>query len=374
MRVLLVVGETASLFTSGIVQQVYYTRQSLKAAGVYTEVAAFAPPLDAYAGVDIHTWQIHPDSDLRGFDALLFISTNLKPDDPLSQPFYARLRRQGIKIASMLCGNYFYLLQEQFVLGMHAQNNLRDTLANPYIDEFWALETYRNHAGFMRALVGPRLRILPYCWSDQIMRRYCERHDRDAQNNSGRRGGLRIVVAEPNLSLHKTATVPLLIADGIMRARGVDAPPAKVMLLGGQNLRHDVLAPFLEAYRAERVETYGRLNVFDVLAELKEKDHPVLIVSHHMDNGLNFLQFETVTLGYPVVHNSRQLRDTGGYYQDFDIEGAVDRGLALLSESAADSAQRKRDESVILERFGVAADRVVQGYAEALEALTGKSI
>ena len=369
MRVLLVVGYTDSLFSSGIAQQVYFTRMTLRAAGIDSEVAAVTPPLEAYAEVGVHTWQLFADTDINGFDAAIFVSTNLIATAPGSEPFFQRMKARGVKVVSMLCGNYFYLLQEQFVFQKHTQHNLAGSLNNPYIDEYWALETYQSYRPFIEALTDKPVRVLPYCWSRDVMDRFCDKRKLDPCHSSGRSEGLRIVIAEPNVSVHKTALVPLLIANRMIGELDKQGIGAKVMVLGGKDVDHTVVSKFLPIYEQGRVEVYPRMNLFHVLSELKDKSHPVIFISHQIDNGLNFLHFEATTLGYPIVHNSDQLQGTGGYYRDNDIDTGVEKALAFALESATAASRRQKRDAEVLQSFAPEHDRLIKGYLDTLGSL-----
>lgn len=50
-------------------------------------------------------------------------------------------------------------------------------------------------------------------------------------------------------------------------------------------------------------------------------------MTHHWENGLNYLYYEVLYGNYPLIHNSEFLSDYGYYYKDFDAE---DGGRALL--------------------------------------------
>ena len=60
-------------------------------------------------------------------------------------------------------------------------------------------------------------------------------------------------------------------------------------------------------------------------------NHCDAVVTHHWENGLNYLYYEVLYGGYPLIHNSEFLKDYGYYYDDFDAESGAD---ALLSARA----------------------------------------
>jgi hypothetical protein len=44
------------------------------------------------------------------------------------------------------------------------------------------------------------------------------------------------------------------------------------------------------------------------------------IISHHWENGQNYLYYEALYGGYPLIHNSEFIRDLGYFYPDFDCQ------------------------------------------------------
>jgi hypothetical protein len=66
----------------------------------------------------------------------------------------------------------------------------------------------------------------------------------------------------------------------------------------------------------------SRFTVYEFLAKLGD-----CVVSHQWENAQNYLYYEALHGGYPLVHNSEILRDYGYYYPDFDTH---EGGQALL--------------------------------------------
>jgi hypothetical protein len=42
------------------------------------------------------------------------------------------------------------------------------------------------------------------------------------------------------------------------------------------------------------------------------------VITHQWENDLNYLYWDVLSLGYPLVHNSSRIKDAGYYYPDFD--------------------------------------------------------
>jgi hypothetical protein len=61
-------------------------------------------------------------------------------------------------------------------------------------------------------------------------------------------------------------------------------------------------------------------------------EHCDAIVTHHWENGLNYLYYEVLYGGYPLIHNSEFLKDYGYYYKDFDADSGADALLLAYTE------------------------------------------
>jgi len=70
----------------------------------------------------------------------------------------------------------------------------------------------------------------------------------------------------------------------------------------------------------------GRLPVFQIMTELADA-----VVSHHWENGQNYVYYEALHGGFPLIHNSDFLGGCGYRYNNYDPE---DGALALLRAKA----------------------------------------
>jgi len=375
-RVLLLVQDIGSLFDSGIAQQAYFTRKTLQRCGLQVDVGGVNCTVDAYRRVGIATVSITVETDPTQWDLLVFLTTNIDYSVAANRETMERWKAAGVKLVQMLCGNYCYLLQEQFVFKAHSAHGLARSLHNPLVDEYWMLETYLAHRSLLEALLQRPVRVLPYSWNSDII----ALHGRDAGlratcDPEASDGGLIVLVAEPNVSIHKSAMVPLLIADELnRRLLSTGRDDLRVIVLGGREVDHELLAPFLDIYRQRRVEIYRRMPLLGVLDQLRAKRKQVVFVCHHIDNSLNFLHFEAVKLGYPVVHNSEPLRDTGHFYPGFEVDSGVRAATAAVQAEAGAVAERRQREQAVLAEFDPLCARVLDGHRQTIAALLGRTL
>jgi hypothetical protein len=55
------------------------------------------------------------------------------------------------------------------------------------------------------------------------------------------------------------------------------------------------------------------------------------VVTHHWENGLNYLYYDVLAGGFPLIHNAESLQDFGYYYPSWD---AIAGGNCLLDALA----------------------------------------
>jgi hypothetical protein len=149
----------------------------------------------------------------------------------------------------------------------------------------------------------------------------------------------RVGIMDPNITVMKTSHVPMLVSECAYR----QAPDrfAAIYVTNGlphrENLHFRSFAAALQATKAGVMTLEPRFVGPAFLA-----NHADAIVTHHWENGLNYLFYEVLSGGYPLVHNSQFLSDYGYVYPDFDAEAGAaallrafechDDGLASYNE------------------------------------------
>ena len=108
----------------------------------------------------------------------------------------------------------------------------------------------------------------------------------------------------------------------------------------------------------------GRFATYEFMANFGDA-----IVSHQWENAQNYLYYEALYGGYPLIHNSPLMRGWGYYYPDFDgFEG----GKALLhafDHHDAGLPQYRAKVAELLAQLDVANPANVDAYTQELLAL-----
>jgi hypothetical protein len=125
--------------------------------------------------------------------------------------------------------------------------------------------------------------------------------------------GWRIAIMEPNVSVAKSCFVPMLACDQAYRTDPTSV--AYMMVMNSEHMKEHLtfnrFAARLDLTRAGKASYEPRLPFVECMT-----DHSIdAVVSHQWENAQNYLYYDALYGGYPLVHNSEFLRDAGmGFY------------------------------------------------------------
>lgn len=135
----------------------------------------------------------------------------------------------------------------------------------------------------------------------------------------------RIGIMDPNITVMKTSHMPMMACEWAFRK----APARFKAIYVTNGLPHRDNPHFRSFALALTATQAGILTIEPrFVGPAFLANHADAVVTHHWENGLNYLYYEVLYGRYPLVHNSGFLSGTGYHYDDFDAEAGGD---ALLS-------------------------------------------
>ncbi len=317
------------IFTNGLRQNNIFLYRMFKASNNCANVWLLnvgAPEYkfpDGVLGVD-------PDAIVRfdqikdDLDYLLVVGTRPGPD----QVKY--LRDRGCKII-------FYKGGNSAILSMEA---VADSEVDKYgefyfdvgcYDTMWMTPQHiRSYAGWAKTMYRIDVHEVPQVWDSSMM----DLQDDHTRNHFGYRKKKKgeqwkIGVTDPNITVMKTVHMPALVCEAAYRKR--PAVFDKIHITNSlQFMQNPHFKSFMEALSSARagvMTVEQRFMLYDFLAK-----HVHAIVTHHWENGLNYLYYEVLYGNYPLIHNSEFLKDYGYYYKDFDAEDGARALLAAIKD------------------------------------------
>jgi hypothetical protein len=318
----LVIHKGANLFTNGMTQNAYFIYQCLSASGFSCQFVCNETDPTPFPHKQLTVLSL-PTINLDSYS--LFICCTR----PLTSDMYGRCKAKDISIVNFCCGNFFMADMEKFV-GRTDDSPLHATYM-PH-DETWLIPSYSFMKGYLRTLYKYPVHIVPHLWSSEVLierARALSHVEQDALYYK-RRGKSKpkkavIVILEPNMYFYKNALLPLIASevfykkhsDSLTRIYTYNMPTNSTVTL----LLKTLTAP---------IESCKRLEMDQIMLKFNAMDEMPIFVSHHNNNALNYLYYELLFFGYPLIHNSLDLEGCGYFYGEHDFDGCAKQIMLAL--------------------------------------------
>lgn len=272
---------------------------------------------------------INDRDDALKLDVIIELGIRLERD------FTAPYRDRGGKLVSYMAGNSTVMNFESVFLEGEAAN--RGSVASPDgFDAVWITPQHMHmNAGVMTMMGGP-VEEAPHIWAPTAIEHAISSMG-IAPAFTKRPEKWSLATFDPNINVVKSFHIPLLVAEAAHRQQPDQI--RRMMLFCTEHLKG---RPHFESYvscltlgKAGKVTSEARHGIASMLG--REVD---CVITHQWENDLNYLYWDVLSLGYPLVHNSSRIRQAGYYYPDFNPTAG---GEALLDALASHEGQRECD-------------------------------
>jgi Protein of unknown function (DUF2827) len=315
-----------SIWENGIFQNCAFLTQLFNRSPVVAEAVLVVnnpqppTPSDALMLHDAGLRIIGTDEALQTLDVIIEMSAQLSED------WAKAFRLRGGRYAWMRVGNDYVIDIERAMFNLPHAGLCNDKV----YDAIWTLPEYLNScADYFAITTRAPVRIVPHLWTPYFFDKGIATLSPGVQ--FGYRPGRprwRVCCFEPNVSMVKTGIIPLLGCEEAYRAQ--PAFLEKVNMCNTMHLKEQPvylhMASTLDVVQHGLASFEARFAVYEFMAL-----HGDCVISHHWENGQNYLYYEALYGDYPLVHNSTFIRDHGYYYPEFDTQAA---GKALLKAHA----------------------------------------
>ena len=336
VKVGIVIKRPESLFTNGCVQQALFIHKMLNMIDD-CQCNFVTIETDYVIYDDLFPLKVFPlyEHEIKTYDIIMMLSLTLS--DTINRDILQLIKDNNVKLIDVLCGNLYVLLQEEFVFDTH---NIMKNYKNAYIDEVWVLEMYGYSQSYLELVYNVPVKVLPYVWDIDIIKSYIK--SENIQLNQKRNNEkINICIYEPNMSIHKNAFVPLLIAESFYKK--YPNRLNKIYLFCKEKMNPNGYYEKMSIFKDNKVETYGRVIMPYTLKLIQENnDFKTLTLSYTMMNNLNFIHLELFYLGRQIIHNCEPF-DNSLCYDSFDLHKAVD----LLEEARMTNVDKKKCVDII---------------------------
>lgn len=282
----------------------------------------------------------------------------------LSEEWLEAFQSQGGRNAWMRVGNDYVIDIER------AMNNLApgSLCSRKKVSAVWTIPEYeKSCADYFALTTRAPVFVLPHLWTPLFIDQGCKRLPQGIQfGYQPGRGRWRLVIAEPNLCMVKTSLVPMMVAENYYRKLPHKVEIVRV-LNSGKLRKHQPfvqMAQMLDIVKHEVASFDDRLPLYEVLATQGDA-----VISHHWENGQNYLYYEVLYGGYPLIHNSEFIGDAGYCYPGFNAGRGAHALHNAVQNHDADLATYRHKANEFLKTLDVAYAPNIQAYHEALQQL-----
>ena len=279
------------------------------------------------------------------------------------------LKARGARLVSYCCTTEYVMAMESVLFGKRLWG--QNLFINPRYDDIWLIPQVANlSAGYFSLLRRQRTQVVPFVWDPVFL------EQRAAALPEGGRyrphaGPRRLSVLEPNINVVKFCLYPAFIAEEAYRQRPEAIELLQVTNAEGiarDNQEFIALMNQLDIVREHKAVFLGRHETPQFLAEATD-----IVVSHQLENALNYLYLEVCWQGYALVHNAQLCAELGYCYGGHDVQAGAAQLLQAIDRHDADSGYATRQRGAI-ERFRPHNAALVSRYAALLDELVQRPI
>jgi len=350
-----------SLWENGIFQNCYFLAELLSRSPLVKEVCLIngnggipqaGSQFLALAPVPV----VDLNRAMETLDVVIEMSAQLNPE--WAQGFEAR----GGRLVAMRVANDYVIDIERMMYNL--PSGLL-ALGTPY-HAVWTLPAFeRTCLRYYEMVFNAPARTMPHLWGPELLEQSMGGGTADTFRYVPGRQRWRVAIVEPNLCMVKSSHLPMLAVD--LAHRQDPTFIEHLTVHNAMTLKDD--PRFVGFARSLNLVCHGKVTLAPRAPIFELMRQTEAIVSHHWENGQNYVYYELLYGGYPLIHNSDWLSGCGYRYADFDCEGGALALRCAFAEHDAQADGYRREARAFLAQLHPHAPGNVERYTEGIEAL-----
>jgi hypothetical protein len=323
-RVGIVIHSGTPIFKNGILQNAYFIKVCLEKLGMTCEFLCHEESPAPFGFKDLPLKRISTDPaifDPTQYHTIMTVTKGVTPKQ------YTYLKSFKIFVVAFICGNAFMTDMEDFARGPRNANSISCIGKSSPSDELWLIPCYKHSLEYNTIMRGPPSFIVPHLWSPAIVEEMAvTSHKFPIANlhynpwvHTGKK--IDILILEPNIAFFKTSWLPIVAAEKL-HLENPDLIESVYVFNFPVNKSSEIMISELTV--KDRLKKFDRLSIPEIFEFFNKRNTMPIIVSHQFHNALNYLYYECLHFGWPLVHNSPMLDGCGYFYDDISISGCAD--------------------------------------------------
>ena len=285
------------------------------------------PATMAFDGLDVPAVSLHDVT--HEIDVVIEMGV-LLPDDWLKH-----VRALGAKILTFIVGNTLVGNIQSMIFDRPGALTFNDPILR---DEIWTLPEYERMAiPALRSVMRLPVFSMPHIWDPFFIDKQTAQltdsnfgFDPQRARQEGR--GWRVGIFEPNIAVTKSCFLPMLVCEHAYREDSDSI--SYMMVMNTMHMKeHQTFFRFasnLDLTKHQKATYEPRLVFSDCMAANKLD----AVATHQWENNQNYLYYDVLHGGYPLIHNSEFLQSAGVgiFYPEFSAKKGGDALLEARNQ------------------------------------------
>lgn len=322
-RVGIVIHSGTHIFKNGILQNAYFIKVCFEKLGMPCDFLCHETDPLPFGFQDLPLKRISTDPaifDPTQYHTIITVTKGVTPTQ------YNYLKTFKIFVVAFICGNAFMTELEDFARGPRNVNAISCIGKSSPSDELWLIPCYKHSLEYNSIMRGTPSFIVPHLWSPTIVEEMARTTYKFPVSNlhynpwthTGKK--IDILILEPNIAFFKTSWLPIVAAEKL-HLEHPDLIESVYAFNFPVNKASEIMISELTV--KDRLKKFDRLSIPEIFDFFNKRNTIPIIVSHQFHNALNYLYYECMYFGWPLVHNSPMLDGCGYFYDDISISGCA---------------------------------------------------
>jgi hypothetical protein len=283
----------------------------------------------------------------------------------------AYLKQRGTRLVSYCCGFEYIHAMESILFNRPLWGY--NLFVNQRYDAIWMVPQVANNSqSFFEVLRRRNAETVPFVWSPIFLEQRSQALPNRGIYQQRHGSPRRLVVMEPNLNLVKFCLYPIFIAELAYRQAPDDIEILRVTNaehIATQSPEFIALMNQLDIVRQHKAVFLGRYDTPSFLAE-----HTDIVISHQLENPLNYFYLEVCWQGFPLIHNAHLCPDLGYFYPENRADLGAELVLEAIRRHDADADAYRATQREKISRYLPGDETLVQTYSQLLQDLMARPL
>jgi len=356
------IKEDENIWVNGILQNVINFALLLKNIPINYNIIVVNTSEKNKLDYNIKGIDIYPiDERINDIDILFILGSQI------SDEHYKIIKKNKTKIIFYNCGSTYIVEMENVIFDKRSNNN---PIYKHQPDEVWIIpQNYKTNKYYFESIYRVESKEAPFVWSSVFLDYVNDNFDINIHYQPSK-DKKRISCFEPNINVVKYAMYDILIVEKLYRERK-DFIEHFYVTNTTENMKKSKLFNSIvnefDIYKDGIMSFETRYRMPYFLSEYTD-----IVISHQWENPLNYAYLDALYLNYPLVHNANMIKESGYYYDEFNVDKGKEQLLKALTNHDNNIEEYNERSKKTLERFVPTNEKSIDTYDKMIKKLITK--